>query len=188
MARRSPRMLENINRGVAPTTQAQPVDNQVQPRKKASVVFEDLPDVPDPVLEPRKEVIHEEVQQQAEEPVNYVQPAYEPPVQSSVSNTTTYERLPSGHKARYVQRHDVPTENYTERIRTTSFNIYDKELRKWLKDFSENNQDNGGCPIPQAFILEMVLGILHYDLKMEPNGYRTRDEFIADLKRKMGIQ
>lgn len=186
MARRRISMLDEVNRGVKDSESTQGV---VRPSKTHEIKFDDLPDVDVPVIQLQEQ---ERLTDEANEVETIHQPiikTYQQPTeQSGVSNATTYERLPNGHKARHVQREDVPIENYTESIRTTSFNLYDKELRKWLKDFSERNQDNGGCPIPQAFFLEILLGFLHYDLKLEANGYRTRDEFINDLKRKLNIK
>lgn len=100
---------------------------------------------------------------------------------------TTYAKLPRNHGARFVKRDDVPAENYWETAKVSTYGIFDSELYSWLSNFSKENQEKGGAPLPAGFIIEIVLGMLKYDLDIQPEGFDSKGSFIAELKRKLDL-
>lgn len=109
-------------------------------------------------------------------------------VKNTIQNSTTYDELPPNHPAKFVKRDDQPASQYSKKGFPSSYTIYDKKLRKILKNFSDDNQYNDGCPIPQSFIIESMMGILFYDLGIEPIGYQTKEEFLQDIKERLNIE
>lgn len=119
-------------------------------------------------------------------------PMVKPPAvnkpKNTMQNSTTYDELPPNHPAKFVKRDDQPASQYSKKGFPSSYTIYDKKLRKILKNFSDDNQYNEGCPIPQSFIIESMMGILFYDLGIEPIGYQTKEEFLQDIKERLNIE
>jgi hypothetical protein len=92
-------------------------------------------------------------------------------------------RIPT--ELKQIARPDVPVDHYGVKGVQLHFQPYNKVLRRWLKDFSSENQSNGGCAITKTQVMEMMLDIMMYDLEILPLGYETQQEMREDILEKM---
>ncbi|QHW35780.1 hypothetical protein GZH47_33340 (plasmid) [Paenibacillus rhizovicinus] len=95
-----------------------------------------------------------------------------------------YDDLPA--EAKKVYRDDVDPERYGVKPLQRNVRYYNKDIVKWLGDFSEENQLEGGEAITQSVLIETLLGIAMYDLQLQPDGFKSardvRQYILSKLK------
>lgn len=84
-----------------------------------------------------------------------------------------------------IARDDVLVEDYGVKPVATNFNCYNKEVFKWLRDFSSSNQFSGGVPITKSQVIEIALDVLMYDLDINPIGYESQQALREDIQNKI---
>ena len=92
-------------------------------------------------------------------------------------------KVPTG--VSQIAREDAPLSDYGVKPVATNFNCYNKEVFKWLRDFSSNNQFNGGVPITKSQVIEIALDVLLYDLGINPIGYESQQTLREDIQNKI---
>jgi hypothetical protein len=93
------------------------------------------------------------------------------------------EKIPTG--VTQIARNDVPLTIYGIKPVATNFNCYNKDIFKWLRDFSSNNQFNGGVPVTKSQVIEIALDVLMYDLGINPIGYESQEALREDIQRRI---
>ncbi|PVC74973.1 hypothetical protein C2I27_03545 [Priestia megaterium] len=139
--------------------------------------------------------VEQEVAATVEQPV-VTRPAVEPPVtpqrpatparqqrpvRSAAVNVNT--ELPKGIVD--VMRDDVPASDYGVKRVQTHFDCANRVVRKWITDFSSDNQFNGGVAITKSQAIEVMLDVMYYDLGINPIGYESAQELREDIINKI---
>ncbi|MBU5262001.1 hypothetical protein [Bacillus atrophaeus] len=88
-------------------------------------------------------------------------------------------------KLKQIARDDVPDEHYGLKPVKSNFDCYNKEIFKWLKNFSTENQFNGGVAIHKSQVTEMALEVLFYELGINPIGYESQQALRDDIQQKL---
>jgi hypothetical protein len=120
------------------------------------------------------------IKSQPESPRPATPPA-QPPVMTKP--TRTQVALPTG--VSQIARDDVPVTDYGIKPVATNFNCYNKEVFKWLREFSSNNQFSGGVPVTKSQVIEIALDVLMYDLGINPIGYESQQALREDIQNKI---
>ncbi|GAK41920.1 hypothetical protein TCA2_4412 [Paenibacillus sp. TCA20] len=99
-------------------------------------------------------------------------------------------RLPrqetSTAKHRFVKRPELPDDLYREVPSTSSYQIYNKDIDKFIKNFSsENSQYRGGAKITPSMLIEAVLDFTFYDMDIRPDGYIDLEELREHMRSKL---
>jgi hypothetical protein len=87
---------------------------------------------------------------------------------------TSIASLPSSVKK--VARPDLDPSTYGVSPWKSNFDVYNKELVEFIRNFSANNQLNGGCAITKSQLIEVILDVIYYDLKLDPIGFESVQE------------
>lgn len=107
-------------------------------------------------------------------------PAQPPKVVTQVKQQAD---IPTG--VRQIARDDVPITSYGKKPVPTNFNVYNKELWKWLTGFSSDNRFNGGVSITKSQLMEICLDVMMYDLGINPIGYESQQQLREDIQNKI---
>ena len=110
-------------------------------------------------------------------------PAINKPSAPAASTATIKKDIPT--KLKQIARDDVPFEHYGLKPVKSNFDCYNKEIFKWLKNFSTENQFNGGVAIHKSQVTEMALEVLFYDLGINPIGYESQQALREDIQKKL---
>lgn len=103
------------------------------------------------------------------------------PTRSAAVNVNT--ELPKGIVD--VMRDDVPASDYGVKRVQTHFDCANRVVRKWITDFSSDNQFNGGVAITKSQAIEVMLDVMYYDLGINPIGYESAQELREDIINKI---
>ncbi len=116
------------------------------------------------------------------EPIRHKEPS-EPKKEIAQPIAQNTKKLPTG--ALQIARSDIPETTYGVKSVVTNFSCYNKELLRFLKEFSSNNQFSGGIPITKSQFVEIALDVIYYDLGIRPIGYESHEELREDIQRKI---
>lgn len=86
---------------------------------------------------------------------------------------------------RKLIRSDVSEDVYGVKPVGNYFNCYNQELYEWLGSFSSKNKFNGGVSIGKSTLIEIILDVAMYDMKLEPMGFQSPRELRAYLQNKI---
>lgn len=107
-----------------------------------------------------------------------------PPARPVVARKTKQQSdIPTA--VQQIIREDVPLEYYGVKPVQTNFGCYNKELWKWLKEFSSENRFNGGVPITKSQLMEICLDVVMYDLDINPIGYESQQQLREDIQNRI---
>lgn len=87
--------------------------------------------------------------------------------------------------ALFAREEGIVNGSYGSKRLQTSFDCANKEVHQWAKNFTTENQFNGGCSITKSDLIEICLDTFFYDLGLEPIGYESYAEMREDIWRKM---
>ncbi|MGV7000282.1 hypothetical protein ACWA2C_16475 [Priestia megaterium] len=135
------------------------------------------------VERPVTPVVTQPVAEPAVTPQRPVTPAprQQRPARSAAVNVNT--ELPKGIVD--VMRDDVPASDYGVKRVQTHFDCANRVVRKWITDFSSDNQFNGGVAITKSQAIEVMLDVMYYDLGINPIGYESAQELREDIINKI---
>lgn len=85
-----------------------------------------------------------------------------------------FDDMPTSVKQ--IARHDVPVEHYGVSSYQSNFGVFDKEMLKWLTEFSKENKMNGGCSITKSQLIHIIMDVAFYDLDISPIGFESHQE------------
>lgn len=108
-----------------------------------------------------------------------------PPAQRPARKEPLHQHADIPTAVKQIAREDVDITNYGIKPVATNFNVYNKELWKWLTGFSSDNRFNGGVPITKSQLMEICLDVIMYDLDIEPIGYESQQELREAIQRKL---
>lgn len=98
-----------------------------------------------------------------------------PPRKAKVMATPAgFDDMPTSVKQ--IARHDVPVEHYGVSSYQSNFGVFDKEMLKWLTEFSKENKMNGGCSITKSQLIHIIMDVAFYDLDISPIGFESHQE------------
>lgn len=137
---------------------------------------------PDVVVHSKIAATPTKVNEQEENPANEP-PAPKKKTSPRSSKDRTLSDLPTG--IAQVARDDVPADHYGIKPVQVHFNTANKILKNWLKDFSSDNQFNGGIAITKSQFIEIMLDVMMYDLDINPIGYESHAELREDIQQKL---
>jgi hypothetical protein len=109
--------------------------------------------------EPIREIVQQPIQ--VEKPVQV----------KNVDSVKHTSDLPTAVKK--IARPDIPIDTYGINSWKSNFDIYNKEVVKFIRNFSANNQLNGGNAITKSQLIEVVLDVMIYDLGLQPLGFES---------------
>jgi hypothetical protein len=87
--------------------------------------------------------------------------------------------------AKKIARMDVSPEVYGVSAWKSNFDLHNKELVEFIRNFSANNQLNGGCAITKSQLIEVILDVMYYDLGLEPIGFQNIQELRSYIQEKI---
>ena len=86
-----------------------------------------------------------------------------------------------------IAREDLAIEKYGVNSWKSNFNIYNKDIVDFVRNFSSSNQLSGGKAITKSQMLEVMLDVMYYDLDIRPIGFDSPNDFREYLKEKMRL-
>lgn len=117
-----------------------------------------------------------------------------PPARRSVSRTVDAEPRSSARKKNEGEselglqrawRTGLTEADYGKRSKPHQVYIYNKHVNRWLKNFSDENKDEGGEPIIKNALFEAILDVVIYDMGLEPSGFKNVEEIRNYLRSKL---
>lgn len=109
-----------------------------------------------------------------------------PPPQKPARKQQVQHHADTPTAVQMIAREDLPLDTYGIKPVATNFGCYNRDLWKWLKDFSSDNQFNGGVPITKSQLMEICLDVVMYDLAIEPIGYNSHQELREAIQNRIG--
>ena len=92
-------------------------------------------------------------------------------LQSYKEESSLSDTIPS--KARFVAREDVSPDVYGVNPWKSNFDIYDKNVARFIRNFSQENRMNGGKAITKSQLIETILNVMIYDVQLKPIGFQS---------------
>ncbi|KAF2421582.1 hypothetical protein [Bacillus subtilis] len=136
---------------------------------------------------PVKTRVHKEEREGLSQPITQtaVQEKEQKEVVTRPAATTKSVKKDIPTKLKQIARDDVPIDHYGLKPVKSNFDCYNKEIFKWLKNFSTENQFNGGVAIHKSQVTEMALEVLFYELGINPIGYESQQALRDDIQQKL---
>ena len=107
-------------------------------------------------------------------------------VAKSKENNISTNSLSSS--AKKIARTDISSEVYGVSAWKSNFDLHNKELVEFVRNFSANNQLNGGCAITKSQLIEVILDVMYYDVGLEPIGFQSVQELRSYIQEKIKTQ
>jgi hypothetical protein len=127
--------------------------------------------------------------------INTSTTAAEPKTDSKPIETTVVAKTKASVSADYlspaakkIARKDVSPDVYGVSSWKSNFDLHNKELVEFIRNFSSNNKLNGGCSITKSQLIEVILDVMYYDLGLEPIGFQSIEELRSYIQERIKTQ
>lgn len=139
---------------------------------KPKMIKTEEPEVPKEAVEEMAQVQQEVL----EEPMIQGKPVIPAQINPSTDISTPIQQ---------IARPDIALERYGVNPWKSNFNIYNKDIVNFVRNFSAENQLNGGSAITKSQMIEVLLDVVFYDMQLKPEGFQSVQELRKHLQEKL---